>query len=212
MMFEYKIVRSERKTVSVSVSSYNEITVHCPRGMTNDRIEKFLSEKSDWIYKKVRNNAIRLSENAEIIELKKIYIGGIAVPLVFGDKNLITKDVVYVKSKDDIKKTFIKNFSESLVNTANKISQITGLKAAGFTVKPYRGKWGCCDSKKHIVLNYLLAMLPNDICEYVIVHELCHTICFNHSHAFWMLVDKYVPNRKILREQLKDYNFLIDLY
>ncbi|MDE6104777.1 MAG: M48 family metallopeptidase, partial [Clostridia bacterium] len=47
---------------------------------------------------------------------------------------------------------------------------------------------------------------------YVIVHELIHTICFNHSPAFWKLVAEYEPDYKNLRKALKNYDFLIGLY
>ena len=55
-------------------------------------------------------------------------------------------------------------------------------------------------------------MLPPDVIDYVIVHELCHMIEFNHSKKFWMLVMAFLPDAKSRREKIKEYSFLLDMF
>ena len=68
-------------------------------------------------------------------------------------------------------------------------------------------RWGVCNKKnKTITLN--LELIKKDIkyLDYVIVHELCHFIHFDHSKEFWNLVSKYCPNYKQLRKEMRDDN------
>ena len=73
-------------------------------------------------------------------------------------------------------------------------------------------RWGSCNLQKHISLNSALVYLPQNLIEYVIIHELCHIKFLNHSHKFWKLVENYIPNYSKLEQELKQYkiNFIID--
>lgn len=70
-------------------------------------------------------------------------------------------------------------------------------------IKNQRRAWGSCSSKKNLNFNWRLVLLPRDLADYVIVHELCHTIHLNHSAAFWNLLKSYLPNGALLRMHLR---------
>ena len=67
-----------------------------------------------------------------------------------------------------------------------------------------KSRWGSCSSKKNITINWLLAMSPQHISDYVIVHELCHLIEMNHSRHFWRLVETILPDFQSSRAWLKE--------
>lgn len=81
-------------------------------------------------------------------------------------------------------------------------------KQWGFTYKEARitsghTRWGSCSSDNTISLNLSLMSLPEHLIDYVICHELCHTVEHNHSDQFWTLVASYMPNWKEVRKELK---------
>ncbi len=72
-------------------------------------------------------------------------------------------------------------------------------------VRRLRSRWGSCSSQKDITLNIFLTKLPDELIEYVLLHELTHTRHLNHSAEFWADLQKVLPNVKMLRKQLRAY-------
>ena len=64
--------------------------------------------------------------------------------------------------------------------------------------------WGSCSSNKNITINLKLVNKSEEEIKYVALHELCHLKYMNHSDKFWNLVEKYMPNYKEIRKQLKN--------
>ena len=87
-----------------------------------------------------------------------------------------------------------------------RLSQLTGLKYAKLTIRASRTKWGSCSGRNTISLSLFLMTLPEHLRDYVIVHELCHTVHHNHSPRFHALVDRMVGgNEKALNRELRAF-------
>ncbi len=83
----------------------------------------------------------------------------------------------------------------------------TGLDYRSITIRATRSKWGSCSSRNDLSLSVYLMLLPNHLIEYIIIHELCHTVHRNHSAAFHSLVDHHLGGReKELNRELKQYH------
>ncbi len=69
-------------------------------------------------------------------------------------------------------------------------------------VKNHKTKWGSCSTKRNLNFNYKIVFLPDRMVDYIIVHELCHLQELNHLQSFWSLVEKTIPDYKVIREEL----------
>lgn len=74
------------------------------------------------------------------------------------------------------------------------------------TIKNTRSRWGSCSSKKNLSFTYKIIFLPEELQQYLVIHELCHLKHFNHSKDYWNLVETYLPNYKSLDKALSKAN------
>ena len=79
-----------------------------------------------------------------------------------------------------------------------------GVTVNRITVRSQRTRWGSCSVKGNLNFNCLLMLCPEEVQDYVVVHELCHRKEMNHSAAFWAEVEKYCPDYKLHRKWLKE--------
>lgn len=82
-------------------------------------------------------------------------------------------------------------------------NQFYNFKYQRVAIRNQSSRWGSCSSKKNLNFNYRLLLLPAELADLVIVHELCHLQEMNHSKAFWAQVAKTIPNYQILEKKLK---------
>lgn len=73
------------------------------------------------------------------------------------------------------------------------------------SVRSFKTRWGSCHKGGHLKFHYKLSLLPRHLAEYVVIHELCHLVHFNHSKGFWALVEDLCPTFKQDRKELKKY-------
>ncbi len=82
-------------------------------------------------------------------------------------------------------------------------NEIYDFKYNRIFIKDQKTVWGSCSSKHNLNFNYKITLLPTELADYIVVHELCHLRQMNHSRMFWNLVAVACPNYKELRRRLK---------
>ncbi len=212
MRYNYKLVRSARKTLSVIVCADNSLIVRAPENISVKEIDKFLESKQAWLDKKIAENERILSVNKAVESFNMILVNGKSVPLVIGCGNGVKNGAVYINNLASLQKVLCDNFGWEFLNRFNEISHSCALRSNSVKFRSYKARWGCCDSVRNIVFNYKILMLPTDIQNYIINHELCHTKFMNHSARFWAEVKRYYPNYLSAKKALKDYAFITRLY
>lgn len=78
-----------------------------------------------------------------------------------------------------------------------------GVRYARIAIRNQKSRWGSCSEKGNLNFHYKVALLPEHLVDYVVVHEVCHLREFNHSRAFWDLVAQSVPAHVAARRELK---------
>lgn len=84
-------------------------------------------------------------------------------------------------------------------------ARIVGVDYRRITIRSQKTRWGSCSSLGGLNFNCLLMQAPEEIRDYVIVHELCHRLEMNHSRRFWAEVERVMPDYKTRRKWLKDH-------
>ena len=80
-----------------------------------------------------------------------------------------------------------------------KVKHYAGLMNVQYgriTIRNQKTRWGSCSSKGNLNFNCLLMLAPDEVVDYVVIHELCHLIEMNHSKAFWKQVEQMMPDYK----------------
>lgn len=85
-----------------------------------------------------------------------------------------------------------------------KYAAIIGVTVGRITIRNQKTRWGSCSSKGNLNFNCLLMLCPEDVRDYVVVHELCHRKELNHSPCFWNEVARVMPDYAVRRKWLKD--------
>ena len=172
-----KVIRSNRKTISIQVNTDLTVTVRVPEYATNKDIDKILHDKESWIMKhmeQIREQNVRY-ESSGLKHLTKAEI-----------EDLADKALKYIPQRVEY------------------FSKIVGVDYGRITIRNQRTRWGICSSKGNLNFNCLLMLTPTEVIDYVVVHELCHRKEMNHSKNFWIEVEKVIPDYKRSVKWLKN--------
>ena len=129
---------------------------------------------------------------------------------VVDTKNIIR---VYCLAEEDIKIKLENWYKETLNSYVKKklevFKKLMDVDYEGFSIKLYKNRLGACTHSGKLSFNWKIAMMPIDIINYIIIHELSHLKHFNHSKEFWKYVEKFCPNYKEKENWLKENKNLV---
>ena len=102
------------------------------------------------------------------------------------------------------RKALAKQAAQILPSKVQHFAAEIGVSYGRITIRSQRTRWGSCSAKGNLNFNCLLMLCPEEVQNYVVVHELCHRKEMNHSAAFWAEVEKYCSDYKLHRKWLKE--------
>jgi len=94
---------------------------------------------------------------------------------------------------------------KDIPNRVRKFAPLVGVSYGRITIRNQRSRWGSCSGKGNLNFNCLLMLCPEDVRDYVVVHELCHRKEMNHSAAFWAEVERVLPDYRAANQWLKEH-------
>jgi len=96
-----------------------------------------------------------------------------------------------------------------LVSRLETLAKRHGFQYNRVFIRNQKTRWGSCSAKNNINLNLNLVRLPEDLVDYILLHELVHTRVKNHSQRFWETLEKVVVDAKVLDQRMKSYKALL---
>ena len=173
--YNFDVVRSRRKTVAVEIRPDGSALIRAPYSMPNSVIKSFISEHEYWIEEHIKKAREKRKELGEIKPLTREEL-----------LELVEQARGYLPPR-------IKHYAD-----------ILGVKYGMITIRNQHTRWGSCSAKGNLNFNCLLMLMPEEVRDYVVVHELCHRLEMNHSKRFWSLVEGVMPDYKRIRKLLDE--------
>jgi len=226
MLNPANIVRSKRKTLALYVDPMGQLVVKAPLKLSNERIFAFVKSKEEWIRQRQRQNSQNSYVNKSVMTYQSFYfLGSELVPVISSKQTKIAKQdsALIIPEKiinlGDQQKTLRKirkwmeiNAKSIIEQRAVYFSQTLRLPLKQLSINNNKTRWGVCSKQGEIALNWRAVMLPANLLDYIIVHEFCHLLEFNHSKQFWSIVETILPDWRALRKHLKQMNWLLMLF
>ncbi|MGN0158695.1 MAG: M48 family metallopeptidase [Brotaphodocola sp.] len=175
-----QIIRSARKSIALEVRGRGEVLLRIPSGLTDRELKAFFEKEKKWLLDKISQMERRQESRKST---------GAVLPT-----ELSAEEIEHIKEK--------------IASRVQKYSRMMGVSVAGITIRNQKTRWGSCSSKGNLNFNYQLCYLPDELLDYVVVHELAHRRHMNHSKEFWAEVEKYCPNYQEYRKRLEEYTLV----
>ena len=177
-----EIIKSNRKTLAIEIKKDLRVIVRTPLLLSDREIQKMIDEKSEWIEKTLEKVKMRNAQQK-------------SMPKFTAEEMRILAD----------------NALEIIPKRVEYYAKIMGVSYGKITIRNQVSRFGSCSSKGNLNFNCLLMLCPDEVLDYVVVHELCHLREMNHSKNFWSEVSHFCPEYKQQKAWLKKHgNDLIE--
>lgn len=177
---QLEIIRSERKSVGIEISKDERAVIRIPYWLKDTELKDIINKRKAWIIDKCQG--VKEAEEA------KTSTGAIAP-----DK-LTNEELEQIKAK--------------FLEKVNHYSKVMGVSVNKITIRNQKTRWGSCSSKGNLNFNYQLYYMPEELMDYVVIHELSHRRYMDHSEKFWSEVERYCPDYEKRRNSLKKYSLV----
>ncbi|MBK5251298.1 MAG: M48 family metallopeptidase [Peptostreptococcaceae bacterium] len=217
---EFTVEYRKRKSLRISVEPPDSVFVVAPVGIKDDEILKIVKSKAKWIEKKLSEikesrfekrdrkyasgeifmylgHEYRLKVQMDVSAKKpSVEFEGGYFHMITGTEDIAVLGKAmedwYREKSLDIVTERVRHYQRHFVQRPIEIK-----------AKKQRKRWGSCSNAHRLNFNLRCAMAPMDVIDYIVVHEMCHMVQFNHSKEFWGVVEKIMPDYKDRREWLR---------
>ncbi|MDD5018833.1 MAG: SprT family zinc-dependent metalloprotease [Candidatus Omnitrophica bacterium] len=210
-----------KRTISLSIQDDGRITVRFPTRMKIEDAENFVCLKAEWLKRKIAafRQDPRTHEPQDFYNGKTLpYLGQyFRMRLVEKNEGTDHKEVSFTGDefilpeglKEDARDAFLawyKGASRNILASAiERYSPILNVRPDAIKVSGAKSRWGSCSAKDTLNFSWRIAALPQDIIDYIVVHELAHLKHKNHGPLFWNTVASVIEDYKRRNRWLKDH-------
>ncbi len=212
------IVNPKLKHTYLSFDNEGNLVIKTPK-VSQRYIEQLLLKKSNWINRSKEKLLQKKGKSLGFSQQAELYYQGQSYPLklieqtkkrttlIFDQEVFLLyyhqyDEVLFQKHVDNFYKEEAKQFIPLLVE---KWSRQMALTPTNIRFRKTKRQWGSCSGKNILSFNTMIMKLPQDVIQYIIVHELAHIKHKHHQKSFWKLVEKYILDYKQHVTELKKY-------
>lgn len=217
-----RIVRTRRKSVALIVKPDGSLEVRAPLRLSRRQIEDIVRDKSGWILKQ-QNAALKnanLFRPRPLTDGARLWFLGSIYPLRFNDSSqsrvqfsdgFSLPEAAAPRAADLIASWYKVQARRILAERVDLFARLHQLHYRSIRITSARTRWGSCSQSNALSFTWRLVMAPPEIIDYIVVHELAHTVEKNHGRAFWQRVETMLPDFRVRRTWLKLNGRLFDL-
>ncbi len=167
----------------------------------------------EWVRSRRRTMAVQIKEDGQVVVRTPYSVSRAEV-----ERFLEEREEWILKNRQELmdarkKKTVItEEMRKAGVEKALRIfperveyyARLMGISYGRITIREQKTRWGSCSGRGNLNFNWKLVLMPPEILDYVVVHELAHRREMNHSRAFWKIVEQVLPDYQERRKKLKE--------
>ncbi len=215
---------NKAKRVIIRIKSANEIVIVVPSRVPLKTGKRFAVQKKEWIRKhlekfKIKEKSSRIFDEQTVFNTRwhqleissdtrenvGIHINQEKVKIIYPSHLKVDQPGIQEAIKYGITETLRMEAKEYIPGRLNELAERYGFQFGKLRVKNQKTLWGSCSSVNNININIHVMRLPQHLLDYILVHELAHTVYKNHSLHFWRAVDQCLGSGKALATELRNY-------
>ena len=213
------IIRSERRSIALSVALDATIVVRAPKNLPIEVISRFVASHSSWLGRKVKEVLARpVMRPRQFVDGEEIlYLGRRFALQIFDGVRIQLKDKLFFpqnllpSARAQLIIWYQRQARELIVGSVERWAAKLGFKYVEVKISGALHRWGSCSRAGNLNFSWRLMMAPSEMIDYVIVHELTHLVEKNHSKRFWARVRAALPDYKKRHQWLKDNDHLLKI-
>ncbi|MDR0426926.1 MAG: M48 family metallopeptidase [Clostridiales bacterium] len=199
------VLRQKRKSIMIRVQA-NRIVVCAPTRVGTDTIAAALEGRRGWVEGQLARQAADADVTAPLNAFRQILAGGVFYPI----ERLAAEG--FSPDKTGVLQFYRRGFA-SLADKLTLLADRHGFVFSGrVRWSDAKTHWGSCNRAGRIALNFRVLMLPPELADYILLHELVHTVHLHHQKPFWEALGALMPDYRARKKALRDRRYLMDVY
>ena len=175
----YDLIRTSRKTIAIQITLDGDVTVRAPKDCDKEEIDDLIRDRKEWIEEK----------RSEFLAEKK-------------ERERRQEQFPEITPESEIE--FRRLAKEKIRSRVAFFAERVGVDYGKITIKDTKSRWGSCSYQGNLNFCWRLVLAPDEVLDYIVVHELCHRLEMNHSERFWAEVGRVLPEYEKSKEWLKE--------